>query len=74
MTLSVIIRPDAEEGGYVAECPELPGCLSQGETIEETLANVREAAEGILLSMREHGDPLPSGDIVIATMSVEVAA
>ena len=35
----------AEEGGYWASCPSLPGCYSQGETFEETLANIKEAIE-----------------------------
>jgi predicted RNase H-like HicB family nuclease len=43
----VILHP-AEEGGYWAEVPALPGCVSQGETLDETLANIREAAEGWL--------------------------
>jgi predicted RNase H-like HicB family nuclease len=47
MRLSVVIHP-AEEGGFWAEIPALPGCVSEGETLGETLANVREAAEGWL--------------------------
>jgi predicted RNase H-like HicB family nuclease len=38
----------AEEGGFWAEIPALPGCVTQGETVDETLANVREAAEAWL--------------------------
>ncbi len=38
----------AEEGGYWAEVPALPGCVSEGETWNETIANIREAAEGWL--------------------------
>ena len=49
MTLKVIIH-SAEEGGFWAEVPALPGCVSQGETIEEVRANVREAIEGWLLA------------------------
>lgn len=45
MKLRVLIH-SAEEGGYWAEIPGLPGCVSQGETISEALTNVREAAEG----------------------------
>ena len=45
MKLKILIHP-AEEGGFWAEVPALPGCVSEGDTIEETLANVREAAEG----------------------------
>jgi len=47
MKLKILIHP-AEEGGFWAEVPALPGCVSEGDTIEETLANVREAAEGWL--------------------------
>ena len=39
----VVITPDHEDGGFVAEVPSLPGCISQGETIEEALANIRDA-------------------------------
>jgi predicted RNase H-like HicB family nuclease len=47
MTVLIIVH-DAEEGGYWAEVPDLPGCATQGDTIEELLANVREAVEGWL--------------------------
>jgi len=47
MKLKVLIHP-AEEGGYWAEAPALAGCVSEGETLEEALANIREAAEGWL--------------------------
>jgi predicted RNase H-like HicB family nuclease len=39
----VIIYPDLEDGGYVVEVPSLPGCVSQGDTREEALANARDA-------------------------------
>jgi predicted RNase H-like HicB family nuclease len=47
MTLKAIIH-HAEEGGYWAEVPALPGCVTQGETFEEVSANLREAVEGWL--------------------------
>ncbi|MBI5233300.1 MAG: type II toxin-antitoxin system HicB family antitoxin [Deltaproteobacteria bacterium] len=47
MKLHVSVEQD-EAGYYVAEVPALPGCLSQGKTMEEALANIREAAEGWL--------------------------
>lgn len=47
MTLKAIIH-EAEEGGYWAEVPALPGCVTQGETMEEVTANLREAIEGWL--------------------------
>ena len=49
MTLKVLIHK-AEEGGYWAEVPELVGCVSQGETIDDVRTNVREAIEGWLLA------------------------
>ena len=45
MKLKIMVHP-AEEGGYWAEVPALPGCVSEGDTFEDTLANIREAAEG----------------------------
>lgn len=47
MKLKILIHP-AEEGGFWAEVPALSGCVSEGNTYEETLANIREAAEGWL--------------------------
>jgi predicted RNase H-like HicB family nuclease len=47
MKLKIFVHP-AEEGGFWAEIPALPGCISQGNTMEETLSNIREAAEGWL--------------------------
>jgi predicted RNase H-like HicB family nuclease len=48
MKIKIIVH-EAEEGGYWAEVPGLPGCFSQGETREELISNVREAIEGYLL-------------------------
>ena len=49
MTLKVLIHK-AEEGGYWAEVPALPRCVSQGETVDDVRPNVREAIEGWLLA------------------------
>lgn len=45
---SVVLHTDLEDGGYWVECPELPGCLSQGDTVEETLEMIRDAIRGHL--------------------------
>ena len=45
--LKVVVH-SAEEGGYWAEVPSIPGCMTQAETVECLLANVREAVEGCL--------------------------
>jgi len=47
MKLKVVIH-EAEEGGFWAEVPSIPGCVTQGETIEEVLRNLGEAVEGCL--------------------------
>ena len=47
MKIKVVIH-EAEEGGYWAEVPAIPGCATQGETVEELLKNVRDAVEGCL--------------------------
>jgi len=56
VTLKVLIHK-AEEGGYWAEVPALPGCVSQGETVADVRANVHEAIEGWLLA--EEGTTQP---------------
>ena len=48
ITLTALVYPEPEVGGYSAEVPALPGCYTQGETLEEVQANLREAAEGWL--------------------------
>ena len=50
----------AEEGGYVVSVPELPGCLSEGDTFEEALAMIEDAMQGWLASAAKHGDPVPA--------------
>ena len=55
MTVRVIIEQD-EAGYYVAEVPALPGCLSQGRTYEEAIANIKEAIEGWLEVMALYVD------------------
>jgi predicted RNase H-like HicB family nuclease len=55
---SVVIEP-AEEGGYFAECPALPGCASQGETYAEAVANIQDAIKGSIASLVAHGEAVP---------------
>lgn len=67
VTLKVLIH-SAEEGGYWAEVPALPGCVSQGETIDEVRANVREAIEGWLRA--EDGELKPGGSDQLLEVTV----
>ncbi|MBM4141776.1 MAG: MerR family transcriptional regulator [Nitrospira sp.] len=50
---AVILHPDTEEGGYWLECPSLPGCASQGDTVEEALEMIKDAIKGHLEVMEE---------------------
>lgn len=47
-TLTVRVQPDTLDGGWVAECLELPGCFSEGETREEALSNISDAIAGVI--------------------------
>ena len=57
-----------EDGVWVAECPSIPGCVSQGDTRDEALSNIREAIAACLEVRAERGMPL-----TIETQQVEVA-
>jgi antitoxin HicB len=49
----------AEEGGYVVSVPELPGCVSEGDTFEEAWEMIQDAMDGWLHVAAKHGDPIP---------------
>lgn len=54
----VVVYP-GEDGFWVAECPSLPGCISQGKTKEESLTNIREAIQGYIEALKEDRLPIP---------------
>jgi len=54
----VLLYP-GEDGFWVVECPSLPGCISQGRTKEEAIANVKEAIEGYVAALEADGLPVP---------------
>jgi len=58
MKYRVFLEQD-EDGVFVATCPALPGCISQGNNRAEATENIREAIAGYLASLRKHGDPVP---------------
>jgi len=67
-TYAVVIHEDPE-GGYWGEVPALPGCYSQGETINELKDNIREAIAGVLEVMKEQGQE-PDASIQILDVAV----
>lgn len=54
-----VIVYSGEDGYFVAECPSLPGCISQGETREEAIANIKEAIAGYIAALEEDHLPVP---------------
>jgi predicted RNase H-like HicB family nuclease len=68
-----VVLEQAEEGGFVVTCPAVPGTVSQGDTYEEAIANIKEAIELALECYREDGVPLPE-DIEVIVEEVEVTA
>ncbi len=76
-TYTIWITPcETEEGGYWVKVPTLPGCVTEGDTVEEALCNAKEAIEGYILSLIDREIPIPDESLVtgsmIASVSVEV--
>ncbi|MCL6091308.1 MAG: type II toxin-antitoxin system HicB family antitoxin [Candidatus Thermoplasmatota archaeon] len=65
MKYTVILEPQ-KEGGFTVTVPALPGCISEGETVDEVIKNIKDAITGYIVSLRKHGEPTP------VEMSVEV--
>ena len=65
----IVLIPDEDGVGYTVEVPSLPGCVSEGDTLEESLANIREAIALYIESMEAHGEPVPE-DRPIQVMQV----
>jgi predicted RNase H-like HicB family nuclease len=62
MRYTVILEREPD-GGYVASIPALPGCVSQGDTRDEALANIKEAAELYIEDCRDAGDPISAATL-----------
>lgn len=82
MELTAIVYRDEGGEGWVVECPEVPGCVSQGDTREEALESIHEAAELLLEGYAEYGwpstnpqtDDIPKTDLTAHRISVAVPA
>ena len=57
MKVRILIEQD-EDGIFVAECPSLPGCVSQGKTRREAIQNIQDAIRGYLESLKKHNEPI----------------
>jgi len=69
MEYSVVVH-EAEEGGYWVEVPALPGCYSQGESVEEALEHVKEAIILYLEVLRKEGHDIPKDEEVVFKVAV----
>ena len=65
-----VILEREEDGGYHAFVPALPGCHTQGDTVDEALDNAREAIQVYLDSLRAEGEPVPIEDILIKPLEI----
>jgi len=72
LDFKVVLEPDPD-GGYVVYCPTLPGCYSQGDTVDEALENIREAIELCIEDMRAEHEPVPDPSrTLVGSVLVEV--
>jgi predicted RNase H-like HicB family nuclease len=74
LTYSIVLDP-AEEGGYVVRVPRLPGCVTEGDSLDEAVDNAREAITAYLLALLDDGKELPApdeGGIAVRAVAVDV--
>lgn len=65
-----VIVYKGEDGYWVAECPSLPGCISQGKSRQEAIANIKEAIDGYVAALQEDGLPVPAEDFDTLVVAV----
>ena len=73
---TIILHPDSEEGGYTVTVPALPGCITEGETIEdeEAIALAKEAIALYVSDLQAHGEPVPEEREHPQALTISVAA
>ena len=74
MKVKYAVLFERAENNWAAYVPDLPGCMTTGKTLEETEANIREAIEGHLRSLRDFGDPIPQPTSVAREIEISPAA
>ncbi len=72
MKYTVLLFPDPEEGGYTVTVPALPGCITEGDTLEEALENARDAIQLYLDDLRACGEPIPEEAAPPELVSIDV--
>lgn len=71
---TIILDPDLEEGGYTVTVPVLPGCVTQGETVEQCIGRAHEAIVGYIKSLEAAGEPVPVEKERPQAITIDVAA
>ena len=71
---TILLTPEPEQGGYIVDVPALPGCHTLGDTLEEAIANAREAIAGWIESAQKHGEPIPEEETHTQALVIDVAA
>jgi antitoxin HicB len=69
---SVVLIPDLDDGGYTVTVPALPGCVTEGDSLEEALANVRDAIRLYIEDVEASGEPIPEERAAPLLEAVEV--
>jgi predicted RNase H-like HicB family nuclease len=72
-TFEIVVEKETEDGGYMAYSPTLPGCFSNGKTIEEAKRNIREAVQQHLQSLLAHQQPVPQNEKLVHVEELTVA-
>jgi predicted RNase H-like HicB family nuclease len=71
LSYKVVLEP-SKDGGYSVYVPSLPGCVSEGDSYQEALDNIREAIRGRLEVAQEFGDDLPTSDVLTEAVEVSI--
>lgn len=73
-SFAIVIEKEPEDEGYMAHSPTLPGCFSNGKTIEEARRNVREAIQQHVPTLVAHGQPVPQNEhlVHVEELTVEI--
>lgn len=69
---TILLTPDLEDGGYVVTVPVLEGCVTEGDTIEEAIANARDAIQGYVESMTANGEVVPEEPLAPPLLTIDV--
>jgi antitoxin HicB len=71
---TIILQPDQEEGGYTITVPALPGCITQGETVDEAIEMAKDAIHLHIEALVANGQPVPREDERPQAITIDVAA